>query len=78
MCEELKKAYQEYNDGQRMFNYAANGSVEIDVAISLMNSANMKIQALKLLPQDVYIPEPDVPKSKLSTFFTSIRTKEVL
>jgi len=45
----LKKAMDEYNDATRMFNYASSPE-EIDVSIMLMDAANIKIKALKRIP----------------------------
>jgi hypothetical protein len=53
MSEHLKKAMMEYNDAVRMFNYAF-AQIEIDVAIMLMEAANIKIKALRYIPEEVY------------------------
>ena len=57
MSEPLKTALRDYNDAMRMFNYATSSS-EIDVAIMLIHSADIKIKALKYITSDICKFEP--------------------
>jgi hypothetical protein len=51
MYKPMRDAIQEYNDAIRLFDYATSQQ-EIDVAITLMYSAEIKIKALKTITND--------------------------
>jgi hypothetical protein len=63
MYDQLKDAIQEYKNALRLFEYATTQN-EIDVAIGLWNSSNLKIQALKKIPIECFYTTPVIKPKK--------------